>query len=376
MGQPRQQAAPNFCTFPCFFLITSPAGVVAAILGTETRSGDFEVADVVFAGLPPTEPSAIKRDDDVTMDEDGREQWAALVSGLEIENSAASLAAAPPTNAAPQAHGKAPSAADASNGTPLMGYSMAELRLTLLTEWLTGFVGNTGVSSRISSLVIAGNSIAQEQKADTETPALGPGKSTPQTPAPADSFPTSALDDFVADLTSTMHVHLLPGSYDPTSMSLPQQPLHFALLPRSATYNSLHRETNPAWFAAGGKRFLGTSGQNIDNIFKYLYEPHEDARLDMACRSLDWGHVCPTAPDTLSCYPLNDRDPFLVEAAPDVYFIGNQDRFATREYQDSTTGHTVRVVLVPRFAQRGEVVLVNLASLECKLVEVGIGSFA
>lgn len=30
------------------------------------------------------------------------------------------------------------------------------------------------------------------------------------------------------------------------------------------------------------------------------------------------------------CYPFTDRDPFLIESCPHVYFIGNQDKFDTR----------------------------------------------
>lgn len=31
------------------------------------------------------------------------------------------------------------------------------------------------------------------------------------------------------------------------------------------------------------------------------------------------------------CYPFTDRDPFLIESCPHVYFIGNQDKFGTCE---------------------------------------------
>jgi hypothetical protein len=41
---------------------------------------------------------------------------------------------------------------------------------------------------------------------------------------------------------------------------------------------------------------LGTGGQTIDDIFKYL---PSTSRLGMAKRTLEWRHVAPTAPDTL-----------------------------------------------------------------------------
>lgn len=37
---------------------------------------------------------------------------------------------------------------------------------------------------------------------------------------------------------------------------------------------------------------------------------------------------------TLSgCYPYTDKDPFLIENCPHVYFVGNQDKYETRLLQ-------------------------------------------
>lgn len=44
------------------------------------------------------------------------------------------------------------------------------------------------------------------------------------------------------------------------------------------------------------RSFLGTSGQPLDDIFKYL---EGEDRLGMAERTLEWGHISPTCPDTL-----------------------------------------------------------------------------
>ena len=117
--------------------------------------------------------------------------------------------------------------------------------------------------------------------------------------------------------------------------------------------------------------FLGTSGQNVDDIFKYL---ESDSRLTMACASLEWSHMAPTAPDTLFCYPFQDRDPFILTRTPEVYFVGNQPVYESRvvesERDEGEGAEKVRcrVVLVPRFAQTGEVVLLNCRTLETKVV--------
>ena len=48
--------------------------------------------------------------------------------------------------------------------------------------------------------------------------------------------------------------------------------------------------------------FLGTSGQPLDDIFKYLTS--ED-RLGMAAKTLEWAHISPTCPDTLCEYSFS-----------------------------------------------------------------------
>ena len=86
------------------------------------------------------------------------------------------------------------------------------------------------------------------------------------------------------------------------------------------------RVTNPHEFELDGVTFLGTSGQNIDDIYKYS---DEESRLALLQRVLQWGHMVPTAPDTLTCYPLSDNDPFILQSAPHVFFVGNQPSYSS-----------------------------------------------
>jgi DNA polymerase delta subunit 2 len=53
-------------------------------------------------------------------------------------------------------------------------------------------------------------------------------------------------------------------------------------------------------------------------------------RLLILERTLQWRHMVPTAPDTLACYPFSDRDPFIMQQCPHIYFAGNQPEFQTR----------------------------------------------
>ena len=73
--------------------------------------------------------------------------------------------------------------------------------------------------------------------------------------------------------------------------------------------------------------FMGTSGQNVADVLRYS---EGDDACDALARILEWGHLVPTAPDTLAAYPFADDDPFVLRAAPHVFFAGNQPAFATR----------------------------------------------
>lgn len=108
--------------------------------------------------------------------------------------------------------------------------------------------------------------------------------------------PTAQLDNFLCEVLPSLDVDLISGEKDPNGSTLPQQPLHEALLPGAGAFAGFKRSTNPCWFEVAGRSFLGTSGQNLDDIFKYL---ESDDRISMACSTLEWSHMAPTAPDTL-----------------------------------------------------------------------------
>ena len=55
-----------------------------------------------------------------------------------------------------------------------------------------------------------------------------------------------------------------------------------------------------------------------------------ESRLDIMQRMLEWRHIVPTAPDTLTSYPFPTSDPFMLQACPHVFFAGNQPELAQR----------------------------------------------
>ncbi|KAG8337330.1 DNA polymerase delta subunit 2 [Homalodisca vitripennis] len=139
----------------------------------------------------------------------------------------------------------------------------------------------------------------------------------------------------------------------------------------ASRYDSLHGVPNPYSCLVNGRRLTGTAGQPVDDITRYsqLTDP-----VEILQQTLEWGHLAPTSPDTLPCYPFYERDPFILDARPDVYFTGNQQTFQTRIVETpngSGDPHRVRLVCLPRFAETSTCAIVNLSTLECQPMTFG-----
>lgn len=290
-------------------------GAVAGVLGIETPDGDLEVHHVFFPGLPaPVAMPAAPTPGSIV-----------LASGFLAGDDA---------------------------------HPQGDMAMELLLEWLTGELASPDAQAHISSMVIAGNAVRHSTWAPERQQ------------APRNPF--AAFDPWLDQVCATLDaVVLQPGAQDPTGTALPQQPFLAPLLPRATRWPSLHRVTNPAWFALHHRSFLCTGGQNLDDLLKYVPNAEQAAqRLPLALAPLRWAHVAPTAPDTLWCYPFKATDPFVLRAAPDVYVVGNQPAFATEtvEVPHAQGTHTVRVVLVPEFASTQQVVVLDTETLEARVV--------
>ncbi|CEP62708.1 DNA-directed DNA polymerase delta subunit POL31 LALA0_S06e01882g [Lachancea lanzarotensis] len=303
------------------------SGTVLGILGMEADAGSFQVLDVCYpVALPqPVFPKQVNA---------GK---IALVSGLNLR----------PDN--PQ----------------------LSLRLQLLQDYLTGDLVNAEVVSKIRRLIISGNSL---------------NASDPSTLA-------GCLNDFgtfIGNVLQSLPIDLMPGACDPSDQSLPQQPLHKALFEGTIKplFQTVQNElfsptTNPVWLDFDGVSLLGTSGQNIDDICKYIvpngssseadrYEQNEiETRLNMIEGCLKWQNIAPTAPDTLWCYPYKSNDPFILSKLPHVYFIGNQPVFASRTVK-LEGGHDVKIITIPEFSETGEIVILDLETLDTEVVKIDV----
>ncbi|KAL4239352.1 DNA polymerase delta subunit 2 [Mactra antiquata] len=296
---------------------TSVTGVIVALYGKEPEDdkGKFYVEDYCFQELPKQKPLP-------QLDED---RYLAFVSGLEIGSK-----------------------------------SEQQFALQMMIDTLTGFLGDPGQqkgTSNVVGVVFAGNSLSKDtQSKDSLTKAKYLTKKTVAGSVDA----IKSLDDCLVQLAASSEVILMPGEYDPCNYTLPQQHFHKCMFPLAARYPTLKCCTNPFDGSVDGVRILGTSGQPVNDIFKY--SELKDG-LEILDKTLQWGHIAPTAPDTLACYPYYDEDPFILQECPHILFAGNQDEFQHKIHK-GPNGQRVLVLTVPRFCQTGTIALVNLRTLE------------
>jgi DNA polymerase delta subunit 2 len=71
------------------------------------------------------------------------------------------------------------------------------------------------------------------------------------------------------------------------------------------------------------------------------------------------------------CYPFQDKDQFVIEECPHVYFVGNQPRYDTTVI-DGPAGQHVRLVTIPKFHATGELVLLDVETLEVEIVKFDV----
>ncbi|KAL2880961.1 DNA polymerase delta small subunit Cdc1 [Colletotrichum sp. CLE4] len=343
-------------------------GTIIGVMGSENANGELEVIDVKFPDIAPqptrwTIVNNPSEDHDMSGNTPSQQRPSskiAIVSGLSF------------------------SGTDASHA----------LELSLLQEYLLGEALSPATQSElttISRLIIAGNSIdttaAAAETTNNNTTSTTNGSSKASTTnkkygydaSAYNPLPSQLFDDFLADLLPSLPVTLMPGTQDPANASYPQQPIHAAMFPRSRPYCAAPDAKEAGWFdtttnpwegEVDGWRVLGTGGQNVDDVFKYVDSDDRLGMMEAMCR---WRCSAPTAPDTLWAYPFQDDDPFVMKNAPHLFFVGCQPEFSTKVIEGGD-GQQVRLITVPSFAETKELVLVDTETLEVSKVKITAAS--
>ncbi|KAI3551125.1 DNA polymerase alpha/epsilon subunit B [Colletotrichum abscissum] len=343
-------------------------GTIIGVMGSENANGELEVIDVKFPDIAP-QPTRWTLANDPSEDHDMSgtpsqkrpSSKIAIVSGLSFSGTDASYA----------------------------------LELFLLQEYLLGEALSPATQSELTSisrLIIAGNSIDSTTAATADTTTTtsatnGSSKASSTVKkygydaSAYNPLPSQLFDDFLADLLPSLPVTLMPGTQDPANASYPQQPIHAAMFPRSRPYCAAPDAEEPGWLdtttnpwegEVDGWRVLGTGGQNVDDVFKYVDSDDRLGMMEAMCR---WRCSAPTAPDTLWAYPFQDDDPFVMKNAPHLFFAGCQPEFSTKVIEGGD-GQQVRLITVPSFAETKELVLVDTETLEVSKVKITTTSAA
>lgn len=245
------------------------------------------------------------------------------------------------------------------SGLDLVHPEKTMLALQLFTNWITGVIGNiNGIDvSKIAHLIVAGNSTKTTMEKGQSTISM-----TTRAIEHLDTVQAvKLLDALLLELAQVVQVDVMPGEHDPSNHILPQKPMHHCMFPNSMAYKSLNQVSNPYECQLSGVRILGNSGQPVRDVLRFcdLENP-----IDALESCLRWGHMAPTAPDTMGCFPFYEQDPFVMEECPHVMFAGNQDQFETRVCSGSE-GQEVRLISVPQFSKTCTAVILNLKNLDC-----------
>lgn len=292
------------------------SGVLMAALGVENDEGDFEVEDVCFCDGGPQQ----------ALSTEGSDVFVALVSGLEVGE----------------------------------GNQDSLLPMQMFIDYVTGQLGSPAeqeCASKIARVIVAGNLI---ERIDSDVDDVAVYKRKGVDAKTVNSM--KELDQVLTHLTACVPVDIMAGPYDPSNQTMPQQPLHRCMFPLSASTGILRGATNPYDCTINGLTFLGTSGQNVDDV--YRFSSHEKRLSILECIH-KWRHLCPTAPDTLGCFPFYQNDPFVVlDHTPHVMFAGNQPEFGSTLVK-GVDGQVTRLICVPSFRKTCTIVMLNTRTLDC-----------
>ncbi|USP75310.1 dna polymerase subunit delta-2 [Curvularia clavata] len=328
-------------------------GCIIAALGTEEADGTFKIIATQCADLP-RQPQRWERDD---------------------------IALAKQKESTPQR--KPAGKLAIVSGLELSGDSDHDISQDLLLEYLTGEVADSSTqadASKITRLLIAGGSLRKGRpilSRDEFAAKKSAARSYGYDASLYNAAPTQRLDEFLCEIIPTLPITLLPGASDPANVALPQQRLHAALLPNAriyaeppvtgdATLAGLDAVTNPWLGDIDGYRVLGTGGQTVEDLLKYLDHINSVDAMEMMLR---WRCVAPTAPDTLWCYPFQDQDPLMLTECPHIYIAGCQKKF-DKKLIEGPAGQKVLLVSVPKFSTTGKLVLIDMESWEVEVIKL------
>ena len=181
----------------------------------------------------------------------------------------------------------------------------------------------------------------------------------------------SYADEYIESLVKLAPFTIIPGRKDFGSPLLPQTPMPLSAL--SDTFEHLeegHEKnlefvSNPYKCAINEKNLIICSGQGVRDIMMYS-KYDKDSTLNVLQKLYEWKHLFPTAPDTLRCQPIKDKDPLVLQEKPDLLAVGSQKQFGYERVDG------ISFVGVPKF-KSGSFAIVDVDSMETYEMNIKAG---
>lgn len=218
----------------------------------------------------------------------------------------------------------------------------SSLQRDMLLAYLQGFL--TPNASKVCRVIVAGCSTNPKDGA----------------------YGSKEMDAFLSQICATgIPVDLIPGMDDPTTANWPQRPIHSSLIKETDAFGKtfLAKTPNPYASEIGDKYVLGTDGRNVKDLVQYLRDVDSPVSEMKALETtMQWGHICPTGPDSVPTMPHPASDPMILAYKPHIYFAGNCSEFATKIVDETC------LLCIPKFSISGTAVLVDLKTLGCELL--------
>lgn len=309
------------------------SGLVMGVLGMEVESGIFHVVDIAFPDAAPQKPLSNSSPSKIL-----------LCSGLNYNTSETCT------------------------------------KYEVLKNWIMGELDDPRVRE-ITDMLVVGNSVnIEHQSAKVKT---GKDKYSEDFVSNYNESAVRYVDELFNDILHSIPISVFPGTHDIVEVGLPKQPIHKSLFHKSSARKNFKRLTDPSFVEINGVRILSSSGENVNDILKYIIPNINvtedkiddciatDSRLRIIEDTLLWQIIAPTAPDTLWTYPFEDRDPFTLTETPHIYIVGNQPKFECSLIELKRSNGDilpVRIIAIPEFNETSSCVLLDLKTFKCELV--------
>ncbi|KAI6195565.1 hypothetical protein M3Y94_01001900 [Aphelenchoides besseyi] len=225
---------------------------------------------------------------------------------------------------------------------------------TQIAAWL-----KTEDGKKVGRVIVAGNTI------DMSNMDLKRGQLTKRgLIRTLDTQTINQADQALAEMAKVVPVDLMSGATDICPIMLPQQPMVRNVFHRCKELNNFRTLTNPHSFTVNGVRFLGTSGQNLDDMHK---RTRGCTSVQLMMQTIRGRIMTPTLPNSVDGFPFEDRDPQILDEIPHVYFAGNQPDYLARMVDFKNNARTL-LLTIPVFREKFHTVLMNVRTLSTRVI--------